>query len=288
MAEASATVSASIDRYAVIGDPVAHSMSPRVHALFAAQMAQELTYERILAGVDAFDAVAGEFFQQGGRGLNVTLPCKFAACRWVDELEPEAAAAGSVNTIVPFSEQAGDAVRFRGHNTDGPGLLGDLTRNLAEPLAGRRLLLLGAGGAVNGVVRQLAGQVPQELVIANRTAARAQTLAAALRTEFPRLQIRGCSLTDLPESFDLVINGTSAGLAGQVPAISAKVVTGALCYDMVYGGETAFCRWALAAGARSVSDGLGMLVEQAALAFTLWTGKVPLTPPVIAELRTGS
>ena len=276
----------SIDRYAVIGDPVAHSMSPRVHALFAAQLAQELTYDRILAGVDAFAAAAGEFFRAGGRGLNVTVPCKFAAADWVDELEPQAAAAGVVNTIVPFTEQA--TVRFRGHNTDGPGLLGDLSENLAEPLAGRRLLLLGAGGAVNGVVRHLAGQAPRELVIANRTDARAQALAAAVHAEFPTVPIRGCSLADLSDSFDLVINGTSAGLTEQVPAISGKVVNGALCYDMVYGGETAFCRWALAEGARGVSDGLGMLVEQAALAFTLWTGKVPLTQPVLAELRAGN
>lgn len=278
-------MNAAIDRYAVIGDPVAHSLSPRVHALFAEQVAQELTYECILAGVDAFDAAAGDFFREGGRGLNVTVPCKFAAARWVDELEPAAAAAGAVNTIVPFTQQTQGTVRFRGHNTDGPGLLGDLTRNLREPLAGKRLLLLGAGGAVNGVVRQLAGQAPQELVIANRTATRAQALAAAVRAEFPAVKISGCPLADLSGSFDLVINGTSAGLAGQVPNVHGEVVKGALCYDMVYGAETAFCRWALARGARGVSDGLGMLVEQAALAFTLWTGKVPRTQPVLALLR---
>ena len=278
-------MSGSPGRYAVVGNPIAHSLSPRIHAAFAEQTGESLRYERLLVTADKFSHVLDEFFHNGGDGLNITLPFKFAAASWVDELDPQAAMARAVNTIVRLPSDPDAVPRYRGFNTDGAGLVNDLRRNLSLQLAGKRLLVLGAGGAVSGVVRPLAEQVPGLLVIANRSADKAAVLANRLAIDFPTLDIQGVSLTSVTGKFDLVINGTSAGLDNTVPDIAGQLVVGALCYDMVYGGQTAFCRWALAHGASNAVDGLGMLVEQAALAFALWRDKVPDTEPVLARLR---
>ncbi len=272
-------------RYAVVGNPIAHSLSPRIHAAFAEQTGESLQYERLLVTGDKFSHALHEFFHNGGDGLNITLPFKFAAASWVDELDPQAAMARAVNTIVRLPSDPDAVPRYRGFNTDGGGLVNDLQRNLSLQLGGKRLLVLGAGGAVAGVVRPLAEQVPGLLVIANRSAGKAVALADRLAVDFPSLDIRGVSLTSVTGKFDLVINGTSAGLDNAVPDIAGELVAGAWCYDMVYGGQTAFCRWALAQGASNAVDGLGMLVEQAALAFALWRDKVPDTEPVLARLR---
>lgn len=267
-----------VDRYAVIGNPVAHSLSPRIHELFASQTGDVISYERIEAPLEGFAETVAGFFHHGGQGCNVTVPFKGEAAAWVDTLDPLAAFAEAVNTIVP--DPAGG---FSGHNTDGPGLVNDLNRLLGEA-RDLRVLLIGAGGAARGVVRPLLGSVAAELVIANRTPGKAEALAGRIGQEGGS-EVSGIPFEALAGPFDLVINATSAGLDDQVPAIAPAVVQGAACYDMVYGGLTAFRRWADASGARASWDGLGMLVEQAALAFELWRGVMPVTVPVLAALR---
>jgi len=272
----------TMDRYAVIGNPVAHSLSPRIHRQFAEQTGESLSYERIEAPLDGFAATVSDFLEGGGRGCNVTLPFKGEAANWVQRCDPLADFAGAVNTIVPFNE-GGNAAGFSGHNTDGPGLVNDLRRLLGD-VDGLRVLLVGAGGAARGVARPLIESLAGELVIANRTPARAEDLRRRVSAVSTR-PVKALALGDPEGPFDLVINATSAGLEDEVPAIDRGVVGGAFCYDMVYGGQTAFCRWSLAGGAREVSDGLGMLVEQAALAFELWRGVLPASEPVLKTLR---
>jgi shikimate dehydrogenase len=272
-----------MDRYAVIGHPVAHSLSPSIHQAFADQTGIALAYERIEAPLDAFRETVSKFFGDGGRGCNVTVPFKGEAADWVDELDSEAEFAAAVNTIVPI-----EGGRFTGYNTDGAGLVIDLSRLLGNA-TGLRVLLLGAGGAVRGVVRPLLQSLAGELVIVNRTAGKAVDLAGHLGGSGKRVLGGGYELLADPgvtgRGFDLVVNGTSAGLQAEVPPIPPSAVDGAFCYDMVYGAETAFCRWALGNGARAAEDGLGMLVEQAALAFRLWRGVLPQTGPVRDALK---
>jgi shikimate dehydrogenase len=279
------------DRYAVVGNPVAHSLSPRIHAAFALATGEAIVYERLLAPLDGFAVTVEAFFAAGGTGLNVTVPFKQEAAQWVDELEPAALAAGAVNTIVA------SAAGYRGFNTDGPGLVRDLTVNCGLELRGLRILLLGAGGAARGVVRPLLEQEPERLLIVNRTASRAREVAASV--DSAEAPVTGGGLEVAVGPFDLVINATSAGLAGAtVAALPGGAVHGAFCYDMMYAApagpdepafaSTAFCRWALDQGASRTSDGLGMLVEQAALAFRLWRGVAPDTAPVLEELRGGA
>jgi len=255
-------------------------LSPRIHTLFTEQTGERLGYERIEAPLDAFGATLSEFFSAGGRGVNVTLPFKGDAADWVDELESLAEFAHSVNTVVPNSQGG-----FVGHNTDGPGLQKDLQRLLGTR-GDLRILLLGAGGAARGVVRPLLEGLAMELVIANRTVSKAEAIARRLG-EVSAKPVSACRIDEVDGVFDLVINATSAGLDQQTPGIDPRLVKGAVCYDMVYGGETAFCRWALASGARAVHDGLGMLVEQAALAFELWRGVLPDSRGVLAALARG-
>jgi shikimate dehydrogenase len=276
-----------MDRYAVVGNPVAHSLSPRIHAEFAAATGQSLRYDRLLAPLDGFAATVDAFFAEGGAGLNVTVPFKEQAARWVGSLDPAALAAGAVNTIV--REKNG----LRGFNTDGPGLVRDLRRNCGFDLCGARVLLLGAGGAARGVLRPLLQERPARLVIANRTAARAEALAASAAGAEGSVALSGGGPGAATGSFDLVINATSAGLTGDaVTPCDPDAVIGAFCYDMIYavgGGraDTVFCRWANIHGAGRVADGLGMLVEQAALAFLLWRHVEPATGPVLDLLRRG-
>jgi shikimate dehydrogenase len=263
------------DRYAVFGHPIAHSKSPQIHAAFARQTGQDMRYEAILAPLDGFADSVAAFIASGGRGANVTVPFKEAAFKLADRLSRRAQHAGAVNTL------SFDADGILGDNTDGAGLVADLTRNLHCTIAGKRVLLLGAGGAARGVIEPLLDQQPAALVIANRTVGRAQELA-----ELFGRGVTASGFNDLNTPFDLVINATAASLAGELPPLSPALFTkDTLAYDMMYGRDTPFLAFARTQGART-ADGLGMLVEQAAEAFYLWRGTRPDTAPVIAALRT--
>lgn len=268
------------DRYAVIGNPIGHSKSPLIHHAFAEQTGQDLEYTRLLGDPEGFEADVRRFFREGGRGLNVTVPFKERACALADDCTARALDAGAVNTLMP----GGDG-RLRGDNTDGAGLIHDLTVNQGYLLSGSRVLLLGAGGAARGVIRPLLDTGVESLVIANRTAFRAVELARAFRGG---AAVRGCGLDELErEGFDLVINATSAGLDGRLPRIPDNILApGGWVYDMMYASEpTVMVQWGKRHGAARAVDGLGMLVEQAAESFYLWRGKRPDTAPVIRSLR---
>lgn len=262
------------DRYAVFGNPVGHSRSPRIHSLFAAQTGQDIRYEAILAPVDGFAAAVAAFVAVGGRGANVTVPFKEEAFRLATELTPRARSAGAVNTL------GFECGAILGDNTDGAGLVRDLAANLGIDLRGRRTLILGAGGAARGVIDPLLESGVSVLTIANRTAGRAADLAAG----FPGTTASG--FAELAgRCFDLVINATSAGLSdAELPLPAGLFAEGAVAYEMLYGRNTPFMAQARNAGA-VVADGLGMLVEQAAEAFYVWRGVRPDTGPVLAELR---
>jgi shikimate dehydrogenase len=264
------------DRYAVFGHPIAHSKSPLIHAAFARQTGQDMRYDAILAPLDGFAASVAAFIAAGGRGANVTVPFKEEAFRLAGRLSPRAQRAGAVNTLVFDNGILGD-------NTDGAGLVADLTRNLHCALTGKRILLLGAGGAARGVIEPLLEQQPAALVIANRTVRRAQELAALFGHG-----IRACGFDEAATPFDLIINATAASLAGELPPLSPQIFTpDTLAYDMMYGRDTPFLSFARGHGA-ATADGLGMLVEQAAEAFYVWRGVRPDTAPVIASLRAAS
>ncbi len=270
-----------MDRYAVFGNPIKHSKSPLIHAAFAEQTGQAMEYraQRVEPGHFA-EAVQG-FFAGGGRGLNITLPFKTEAFELAQVLSPRAQRAGAVNTLMRL-----DDGQLFGDNTDGAGLVRDLDVNLGWRIAGRRVLVLGAGGAVRGVLEPLLALGPGLLVVANRTVSRALDLAREFADLGP---VRGCSFEALNGNhYDLVINATSAGLDGELPPLPAHLLSEhACCYDMLYGNEpTLFMRWAAGHTAWAVADGLGMLVEQAAESFALWRGVRPLTAPVIESLRT--
>lgn len=260
------------ERYAVVGNPVAHSKSPWIHAEFARATGHDLDYGRIEAPLDGFERTVDAFRAAGGRGLNVTLPFKEAAFRYCKSVSRRAAAAQAVNTLV-----FGDAVF--GDNTDGAGLVADLSNNLGLSLGGKTVLLMGAGGAAQGVVPALLDARVAQLVIANRSVGRAEALAARFAVSASSYEaLRG-------QTFDIVVNATSAGLAGQAPSLPASVLKRAsLAYDMVYGADTPFLAQARAAGARAW-DGLGMLVEQAAESFLVWHGVRPDTRRVLERLR---
>lgn len=266
------------DRYAVFGHPVGHSRSPWIHARFAALTGQALSYEARDVPAGDFPAALAAFLAEGGKGLNITVPHKLAAFAAAETLTPRAQRAGAVNTL------AARVDGLLGDNTDGAGLLRDLQQNLGLDLAGKRLLLVGAGGAARGVLAPLLAARPASLVIANRDAGKAVSLAAGFAADGP---VRGVALAMAHGPFDIVINATSASLAGEVPVLPEDAVgNGSFCYDMAYGtGPTAFMRWVTAHGAGGVADGLGMLVEQAAESFALWRGVRPPTGPVLSELR---
>ena len=268
------------DQYAVIGNPIGHSKSPLIHRAFAQQTAQDLEYTRLLGDPGEFEAQARRFFGEGGKGLNVTVPFKERACELADKCTQRALGAGAVNTLM----LNGDG-RLQGDNTDGVGLIRDLTINQGYLLSGSRVLLLGAGGAARGVVRPLLDTGLESLVIANRTASRAAELAGAVRGG---TVVRGCGLDELDrEGFDLIINATSAGLDGRLPGIPDNILAGGgWVYDMMYASEpTDMVRWGRQHRAARAMDGLGMLVEQAAESFYLWRGVRPATAPVIRSLR---
>jgi shikimate dehydrogenase len=267
------------DLYCVFGNPVAHSKSPLIHAAFARETGEALRYEARLAPVDGFAAAVRAFIADGGRGANVTVPFKEEAFRLCDALTPRAARAGAVNTLSFVGDRA------YGDNTDGAGLVADIVDVLDFAPAGRRILLLGAGGAARGVIEPLLATGPAGLVIANRSVDK----AAALADAFADLAVLEASnFADLAgKSFDLVINATSASLTGAaLPLPSGLFAAGSLAYDMMYGkGETPFMAQAAAQGAGRCADGLGMLVAQAAEAFFVWRGVRPATGPVLASLR---
>jgi len=271
-----------LDRYCVIGNPIAHSKSPAIHAAFAAQTGQRLIYETCLAPLDDFAGSVRHLMARGYRGANVTVPFKLEAAALCSALTERARAAGAVNTLV-----FGDDGAIQGDNTDGAGLVADIVSNAGVALAGKRVLLLGAGGAARGVILPLLAEGPRELVIANRTVANAQALADQFQPMAQAGQtVRASGFETLDGPFDVVVNGTSASLQAALPPIPPAVFgTGALALDMMYGREpTVFLQFAARHGA-AVRDGLGMLVEQAAEAFSLWRGVRPATQPVLEELR---
>ena len=268
------------DKYAVFGNPIKHSKSPAIHAAFAAQCGQDIQYRAVRVETGDFPRAARCFFEAGGSGLNVTVPFKEEAFAFADSLSPRAARAGAVNTLTR-REDGGIA----GDTTDGIGLVRDMVANLGWQLQGRRILLLGAGGAARGVMEPLLRERPAGLVVANRTAARAEALVA----DFSDLgSVAGGGYECLEgQQFDLLINATSSGLQGEMPPLPDSLLTErSCCYDMVYGPEpTPFMRWAAQHAAWAVADGLGMLVEQAAEAFYIWRRVRPTTQPVITQMR---
>jgi shikimate dehydrogenase len=269
-----------MEKYAVIGNPIEHSKSPEIHSAFAQQTGEAIEYDRILGNIDDFKGDVRRFLAEGGRGLNVTVPFKEQAWRLADELSPQAHTAGAVNTLIRL-----DSNLLRGDNTDGTGLVRDLRVNQGFRFTDKRILVLGAGGAVRGIMLPLLEQQPKRVIITNRTAAKAYSLAQGL-AQFG--QVAGCGFDELEGmQFDLIINGTAAGLTGETPAIPDDLLAkGGWCYDMLYSREvTAFQLWGRQRGAARSLDGLGMLVEQAAESFRIWRGVLPETAPVIAMLR---
>ncbi|WP_407276373.1 shikimate dehydrogenase [Halothiobacillus sp. DCM-1] len=269
--------------YGVIGNPIGHSRSPAIHRAFAEQTDIALQYDALLAPLDGFEATVAGFRAAGGRGLNVTVPFKAQAYALCGVRTPRAERAGAVNTLI-FPANPGGLVE--GDNTDGAGLLADLHR-LGVPLNGRRILLLGAGGATRGVLEPLLAAHPAELFIANRSPDKAQALAQDFLALAQPGQLRAGGFADIPPApFDLIINATAASLAGeQLPLPRAILTPATLAYDMAYGATpTVFLRWAESFGAQT-ADGLGMLVEQAAESFWRWHSIRPETEPVLRSLR---
>lgn len=276
-------MTSSPDRYAVTGYPVTHSKSPMIHALFAEQTGQSMVYERLELAPDDFQTGVQDFFAAGGKGLNVTVPHKESAWQLAQWRTPNAELAGAVNTLYLL-----DDGRLAGDNTDGTGLVRDIESNHACSLKGADILILGAGGAVRGVIPPLIKAGPASLTVVNRTLARAEALAQHFADLMP---IRVLSYEQLAESGlspDWIINGSASGLQGEMPALPDSLIspeTG--CYDMVYApGGTVFQRWSRERGAALALDGSGMLVEQAAESFRIWRGIMPQTAPVIEALQT--
>jgi len=272
----------SLDRYAVIGNPVAHSRSPAIHAAFAAATGQSLTYERVLAPTDGFEPTLRDFAASGAKGCNVTVPFKFDAYRLCPRRSERAVLAEAAN-VVRF-----DAEGWWADNTDGIGLIADIERNAGQPVAAQRVLLIGAGGASAGVLGPLLQAAPAEVVIANRTVEKAQSLCERHRALAERhgVPLRASSLGAPGSAFDLVLNASASSLAGDAAPVPASVLhPGTLVVDLMYGpAASGFLDWAASHGART-RDGLGMLVEQAAAAFEAWRGVRPATGPVLEALR---
>ncbi len=268
------------DKYAVFGNPVKHSKSPAIHTAFAAQCGQNMQYRAVRVELGGFaDAVRG-FFAGGGAGLNITVPFKEEAFRFAERLTDRAMRAGAVNTLSRCEDGC-----IEGDNTDGIGLVRDMVANLGWRVQGRRLLILGAGGAARGVLEPLLRENPRELLIVNRTPERAEQLVREFSDIAP---LAGGGYTLLGDrQFDLVVNATSAGLTGEMPDLPSSLLTEhSCCYDLVYGAEpTPFMRWAALHAAWAVADGLGMLVEQAAQSFYIWRRVRPETRTVIRQLR---
>jgi shikimate dehydrogenase len=267
------------DRYAVIGNPIIQSKSPIIHGLFAAATKQNMEYTKVEGHIGGFAAQLDALRAGGMRGMNVTAPFKLEAFSYATHLSESAQLAGAVNAL----KFQGDQVHAE--NFDGVGLVNDIERNQQCPMKGKRVLLLGAGGAVRGALLPFARCEPAELVVANRTVDKAQELVSLLKAQ-STVNVRACRYEDLAQAFDVVVNGTSASLFGQAPPVPLSAFApGCVAYEMVYGkGATPFLRLARQAGAGKVVDGVGMLVEQAALAFQWWRGVLPDTREAIAQL----
>lgn len=267
-----------MDQYAVVGNPISHSKSPRIHNVFAKQTQQALEYTKIEAPLDCFRDVVKAFFEKGGKGLNVTVPFKEQAWRLCETLSDRARLAGAVNTLY-----LDDDGLLCGENTDGVGLVSDLRNNNVQ-LQGKKILIIGAGGAVRGVLQPILNEKPDSLVITNRTLSKADALVKVFSQY---RSVESSSFEQLNSSFDLVINGTSASLGGELPNISEAIFAqNTYVYDMMYSKEeTVFNAWAKKCKVKAVYDGLGMLVEQAAEAFHIWRGVRPATKEVIQSLR---
>ena len=268
------------DRYAVIGNPIAHSKSPLIHAAFARQTHQDLQYEAILAPLDGFSDTVDSFRQQGGKGMNVTVPFKLEAHRYATELTERAEIAQAVNTL-KFEDN-----RILGDNTDGAGLVRDITLNLNCPVTGKRILLMGAGGAARGVILPLLQQQPAKFAIANRTPQKARDLSQQFAA-YGQIET-GDFMGFSGQSFDIVINATAASLNDDLPELPAGIFApDALAYDMMYSTvRTRFLQYAAQQGVQQLADGIGMLVEQAAESFYLWRGIRPDTQIVISRLKS--
>jgi shikimate dehydrogenase len=270
----------AIDRYAVFGNPIAHSKSPILHKAFAAETQQQLIYDSQCVGVDQFTDVANAFFANGGLGLNITVPFKMDAFNYAKTLTPRAKRAGAVNTL--FLDHNKNII---GDNTDGVGLVNDMTHNLMWSLKDKTILIVGAGGAVRGVLEPFIEQEPKSITIVNRTLEKAVSLSQEFNDVFP---IDTCSFSDLEnKSFDIIINGTSASLTGDLPPLPNNIIlSDAYCYDMMYSKElTPFLKWAKQHGCKKLSDGLGMLVCQGAESFFIWRKVKPYTVDVIKHVR---
>jgi shikimate dehydrogenase len=267
-----------VERYAVFGHPIHHSKSPFIHTLFARQTNQDIIYTAEQPPIDGFQSAVDNFFSQGGKGCNVTVPFKEEAYQFANQLTNRAELAGAVNTLKKLDDGG-----VLGDNTDGAGLVQDLLAHQV-PLKDMRILVIGAGGATRGVIQPLIEQLPAEIVITNRTHSKALTLASKFIELGP---VQATAMDKLSTPFDIVINATSASLEGQLPAVSPDIFHGwSVAYDMMYGkGKTVFNQWAIEQGCAHAYDGLGMLVGQAAESFMLWRGIRPGTRQVLSELR---
>jgi shikimate dehydrogenase len=274
-----------VSKYAVLGNPVGHSKSPLIHSLFAKQTGQAITYDAIPVEEGEFDSFVRSFFAEGGGGLNITVPYKGKAFNLADSCSDRAELAQAVNTL--FLDDQG---AICGDNTDGIGLVTDLKRNNSVTLAGKRMLILGAGGAVRGVLASFVYENMAAISIVNRTLSKAESLVEEMQSFAPLAalsydQLEAAALEG--ENFDLIINGTSSSLQGDLPSLNANLIApGCCCYDLMYSAtDTPFVEWGKKQGAAQNIDGLGMLVEQAAEAFALWRGVRPSTAEVISQLR---
>jgi shikimate dehydrogenase len=266
--------------FAVFGNPVAHSLSPKIHALFAKQVGLKVSYQKILAPKDDFINNAKAFISKGGMGFNITVPFKIDAFLLANTLTENAKMAGAVNTIKIHNNE------IIGENTDGIGLVNDLINNLKLKIQNKRILILGAGGAVRGILLPLLKQNPKILMIANRTNSKAEKLAIDFSKHGKTCGFGLEKIKNTP--VDIIINATSASLTGIMPEIKSGCAQGAVCYDLMYGKTTPFMHWAKDNGAIQIADGLGMLVEQAACSFEFWTKKRPETKSIIQALRRQS
>lgn len=266
------------DQYAVIGHPIEHSKSPLIHQMFAEQTSQTMTYTKVLAPLDGFQATVNALIAQGLKGANVTVPFKFEAFAMCTQTSAQASICGAVNTLI-FSKDG-----IIGHNTDGDGLVRDITINNQRAIKNKRVLLLGAGGAAEGVVLPILNEAPAKLLIANRTISKADNIVG----KYPhhQAQLQACTFSDLlDQSFDIIINATSTGLSDMaLPIPDTIFAQHGFAYDMMYGKETPFIQQAKSQGV-TVADGLGMLIEQAAIAFEIWRHAKPDTSAVIHHFR---
>jgi len=272
-----------VDDYAVMGNPIKHSKSPQIHSLFAKQTNQSITYTAIQVDTGGFKQAVGNFVAHKGKGLNITVPFKEEAWALVEQRSERAERAGAINTIKITNG------KLFGDNTDGVGLVNDLKTNLNVTLKNKRILLMGAGGASRGVLLPLLEESPSEIIIVNRTVRKATSLAEHFSDVG---NINGCGYEDLKDFaeqekyFDIIINATAASLQGELPPLADGIMNkNGCCYDMMYGKQTPFMQWAVKQGVANITDGLGMLVEQAAESFYIWRGVKPDTKPVLVQLR---